>query len=62
MTDQSKPLSKSPELSTFILQCPTAAGRRMDKPPIIRCKGVIPVLTKRSLLELLETEDALKAG
>jgi hypothetical protein len=44
------------------LQAPASAGTRMEKPPIIRSKGVIPKLPKQALAELLETEDEAKAG
>jgi len=62
-------LQKRVSLKTFItqaleaaLQAPAATGTRMEKPPISRSKGVIPVLTKQSLAELQETEDEAKAG
>jgi hypothetical protein len=62
-------LQKRISLKAFItqaleaaLQAPANSGNRMEKPPIIRSKGVIPLLTKQSLAELLETEDKAKAG
>jgi hypothetical protein len=62
-------VQKGVSLKTFItqaleaaLQAPTAAGTRMEQPPITRGKGVIPLLTKESLAELLETEDESKSG
>lgn len=44
------------------LQAPAAAGTRMEQPPITRGKGIIPILTKQSLGELLESEDEPKSG
>lgn len=44
------------------LQAPAAAGTRMEKPPITRSKGIVPILTKQSLGELLESEDETKSG
>jgi hypothetical protein len=62
-------LQKGVSLKTFItqaleaaLQAPAGEGTRMEKPPITRGKGVIPILTKQTLAELLETEDETKAG
>jgi hypothetical protein len=44
------------------LQAPATKGARMEKPPIIRGKGVVPALTKQSLAKLQEAEDGAKAG
>ena len=62
-------VQKGVNLKTFItqaleaaLQAPAAAGTRMEQPPITRGKGIIPILTKQSLGELLESEDEPKSG
>ena len=62
-------VQKGVSLKTFItqaleaaLQAPAAAGTRMEKPPITRSKGIVPILTKQSVGELLESEYETKSG